>query len=116
MEKSCKYHKFEISRDLPDAQVEICVLCGIKVVYKKIRDRVDNAKYYMDHLRDFCQPWGRTAGIFAEIYGQEGINRAIKHAEFLKERATKTDWQQVSKEASKDMAQRDNYGKKMIST
>lgn len=113
---SCKYHKYEVSRDLPDVQIEICVLCGNKVTYKKIRDRVDNVKYYLDHLRDFCQPYGRTSAIFAEIYGQEGVNRAIKHSEFLKQRAQQIDWEQAGKEAKKDLSQRDDYGKKMISS
>ena len=81
-EAQCKksiLHDFEISRDLPDALIEICNFCGKKEIYKKVKGRVDDAKYLRLHLRDTLQPGGRTGELFKKIYGtkgKEGIERA----------------------------------------
>ena len=65
---------FEVSRDLPDAQVEICIRCNKKVIYKKDkRGRIDNKKYLRDHIRHTIQPWGKTRKLFLQIYGEKWL-------------------------------------------
>ena len=64
---------FEISRDLPDALVEICKFCGKKVVYNRKNGKIDDKKYLRDHLRDTVQPYGRTHKLFIQIYGTEPL-------------------------------------------
>lgn len=78
---------FKVIGDYPDAQVEICVRCGKKVVYNKeitefrgdengqtvvVRGtRTDNHKYLRDHARDFLQPHGKTRKLFLQVYGPD---------------------------------------------
>src|SRR3990167_9309752 len=63
---------YELSRDLPDALIEICVNCGKKVIYNKGKDsRIDNVKYLRDHIRQTVQPFGKTRELFMKIYGEE---------------------------------------------
>lgn len=117
-ESTCKkrtYCSFKPILLAPDAQVEVCVFCGKKVIYNIRGGRIDNAKYARDHIRDFAQPFGRTAKIFREIYGKQGLIGARKHATELKARKTKDqiqeDWERTSEEAKKDMRRMDDYGK-----
>lgn len=64
-------HKAKILGDYPDAQVEVCTECGKDLIYNKAKDgTIDNRRYYEEHLRDFAQPTGKTAGIFARFYGK----------------------------------------------
>ena len=80
-----KYHQFEVSRSLEDANIEVCVLCSKKVVYYKepITGRIDNKKYLADHIRDFCQPRGKTRKVFEKLYGR---NRAPQRPKKLDNR------------------------------
>ena len=59
--------EFQVSRDLPDAQIEACINCGKKVVYYKKGGRVNNEKYLADHKRDFLQPYGKDTKLFIKI-------------------------------------------------
>lgn len=63
--------KFEVVGDYPDAKVEVCSLCSRRVIYNKVNGDVDPKQYLNDHIRDFCQPLGRTRYIYEEIYGHE---------------------------------------------
>lgn len=69
-------HQLEISRDLPKATIEVCLLCGEKKVYNKIDGRIDNKRYLEDHKRDFIQPYGKDLKLFIKLYGTEPIERA----------------------------------------
>ena len=42
---------------------------------------MDNEQYRKDHIRDFCQPFGRTARVYEEIYGKQKIEELRKLAE-----------------------------------
>jgi predicted RNA-binding Zn-ribbon protein involved in translation (DUF1610 family) len=81
---------FKVIGDYQDAQVEICIHCGKKLIYQreitefavdekgkpiiKRGSRVDNAKYLRDHKRDFVQPHGKTRNLFLKLYGQQPID------------------------------------------
>ena len=71
-------HNFEISRDLPDALIEVCIACGEKNVYYKKNGELDERKYNNAHFRDLLQPYGRTGELFYQIYGTQGIETAVK--------------------------------------
>lgn len=68
---SCTYHDFNLLKESPSEQVEVCIICGLKKRYRKVQDRVDNKAYYEDHLRDFAQPRGKTRGLFNKFYGKQ---------------------------------------------
>ena len=103
------YCDFEVSRDLPDAQIEICINCGKKVIYNKRDNRVDNKKYLRDHIRHFVQPFGKTKRLFYRLYGSKPME---KFREGLKGKKTKEEmnqyWEDVRKEATRYI------GKKII--
>ena len=82
---------FELSRDLPDARIEVCAACGKKVIYRKIKGKYDEKKYLRDHIRDTVQPCGKNAKLFYQLYGAEPVERARR-------------WQEkrISKEKQKD--------------
>lgn len=64
-------HTTKILGDYADALVEVCLDCGKDLIYNKAKDgAIDNARYYKDHLRDFAQPTGKTAGIYNKFYGK----------------------------------------------
>lgn len=101
---------FEISRNLPDAQIEICVNCGKKVVYPKIDGEVDPHKYARDHLRDTLQPYGSTYELYRKIYSFDNVK---KFSLLLRGKKTKKqlndEWEQIRKEAA------DYVGKRTLS-
>lgn len=68
--------------DYEDAQVEDCLRCSKRLIYNKEPDtgRIDNSQYLRDHIRDFCQPFGPTRRVFAEVYGQSTLNEILKMA------------------------------------
>lgn len=70
--------KFEISRNLDDALIEICENCGKKIVYYKRNGLIDDRKYARDHKRDLIQPYGKDAKLFYKFYGNESVKRAIE--------------------------------------
>lgn len=81
---------------------------------------MDNGKYLKDHIADTAQPFGRTAKIYAQVYGSKGLQIARKHRETLRgiksKEQVELDWEQAHKDAKRDMRTRDDYGKKMIFT
>jgi hypothetical protein len=70
--KKRKYCDFKVELSNDEAQVERCIFCGKKVIYKKesITGRIDNKKYLRDHIRHTAQPFGKTKKIFKEVYGK----------------------------------------------
>jgi len=70
---SAKYCSWTVSRETPEAIVEVCEYCGRREVYKKRDGRIDNARYFENHQRDFAQPGSRA---FEEIYGRRGLSKA----------------------------------------
>lgn len=75
------YHDYVLSRDLADALIEICRLCGKKTIYNKgPKGRIDNARYLKEHLRDTVQPWGKTKKLFFQIYGEKPLKELYKRS------------------------------------
>ena len=70
--------QFELSRDLPDARIEICTSCSKKVIYNKSEGQIDEIKYLRDHKRDTIQPYGKDKRLFIQIYGQKPISTVEK--------------------------------------
>jgi hypothetical protein len=93
--------RFEKSRDLPDALIEVCVNCGKKVIYNKRDGNVDDAKYLRDHLRDFAQPFGRTAKIFERIYGKAAVARMRSLPRRKSKDQLREEFQEVTREAKR---------------
>lgn len=91
------YCDFELLKDKPDAQVEVCTLCGKKVIYWKVGGKVDNKKYLEDHIRDFAQPLGATQDVFEEIYGRKYRLYLIEEAKKRKTSPAKM-WEEIRAE------------------
>ena len=73
-----KYCRFEQIGDYSDAFKEICVYCSRTVIWNKDQfGRIDNRKFLRFHLRDFCQPYGLTGKVFAQVYGEEAFRKAM---------------------------------------
>ena len=73
-------HQFERLREKSDAFIEICVLCGEKVIYRKYeKGRIDNVKYRNDHKRDFIQPYGRDKKLFIKLWVTKPLEIAEKY-------------------------------------
>ena len=71
--------QFDISRNLSDALIEVCVFCGKRVIYNKDeKGNLDSKKYVLDHIRDTLQPYGRTAKLFKAIYGEGWVKDVQK--------------------------------------
>ena len=72
-------HDYKVSRKLPDALIEVCVLCSKKVVYNKGKDgRIDNTKYARAHQRDTAQPFHGSAELFEKLYGHAEVIKLYK--------------------------------------
>ena len=67
---------FAIEKQSSDAQLERCIYCGKRVVYRLIDGRVDNVQYGRDHQRAILQPVGRSAALFKRIYGMHKFKEA----------------------------------------
>jgi len=81
-EARCKkgiVHHFTVIGEYDDAQVERCIQCSHKEIFKKIKGKVENIKYYRFHFRDYLQPRGSMYGLYKEIYGDEHLNRIREH-------------------------------------
>lgn len=57
--------------DFSQTLYEICVLCGKRVEWNKNKrtGRVDSKEYLEAHIREFCQPYGRTGRVWEILYG-----------------------------------------------
>lgn len=88
------YCDFKVVVDNCEAQVEVCKRCGRKVIYNKVGGRIDNTKYLQDHIRDFCQPFGATAHVYAHVYGYKKVAERRKALELRA--ATKTREQEIA--------------------
>lgn len=77
--KNCKttarYCDFVVDLSTENFQLEHCKFCHREVGYKKIQGRVDNTKYLMDHIRDFCQSTGSTRPVYEFVYGLDGLKK-----------------------------------------
>lgn len=69
-------HDFIVSKDLPDALIEVCRFCGERAVYYKREGRYDAQKHLRAHLRDTLQPYGQTRKLFQQVYGTKGVEKA----------------------------------------
>ena len=69
---------FQLSRDTPDALIEICRFCSKKVIYGKVGGKIDNKKFLRDHIRATVQPFGKTHKLFEKIYGMETMRKLYK--------------------------------------
>ena len=85
-ESLCSRGFLHLWRDIteyPDAFVEVCVNCSLKVIYHKDEQgRTDNRLYLRAHYRDFLQPYGATAQDFALVYGEKAYREAIRSKAF----------------------------------
>jgi hypothetical protein len=80
---SAKYCNFTQVRKTEDALVEDCLFCHRREVYKLKENgqAVRNEKYMLDHIRDFCQPFGITSEVFVEVYGRAKQREFEKRAD-----------------------------------
>ena len=98
---------FQVSRDLPDAQVEICLNCSKKVIYHKDGNgRVDNRKYLRDHIRQTVQPFGPTRRLFMEIYGEGPLRVLFERSRGLKSKdQINREWEVLRKDIQRKLRQ-----------
>ena len=94
------YCEFEVSRSLPDVQIEVCVRCSKKVIYRKDgKGRVEKGKYLRDHIRDTVQPFGKTRKLFLKIYGPGPLEELIAHHQNKKSKRTiQEEWEELRKD------------------
>lgn len=67
--------KFEYVKDYPDAVVEVCIECGKKLIYNKVEGKIDQQRNIRNHIRDTVQPFGTTAPLFRELYGDKAMDK-----------------------------------------
>jgi hypothetical protein len=68
---SQKWCRFTRVRETPEAYVEKCDFCHRRVDYRIKGGTIDNRKYLSDHIRDTCQPYGRTKQVFEQVYANK---------------------------------------------
>jgi len=61
---------FKVIGDYPDAQVEVCINCGKKLIYNRVRGKIDEVQYLEDHKRDFVQR-STNPKLYKRIYGNK---------------------------------------------
>lgn len=109
------YHDpFQIA-SLEDAVIEWCRLCRRKLIYYKRGDKINEAAYYNDHIRDFAQPYGGTAKVFYRIYGKRG-RASVRSSQSLlagvKSKDTlRREWDETLKESQQEMKRMNEFGK-----
>ena len=59
-------HDWEIIKETTNRTLEHCKRCGLRETFYK----ADNNLYLKTHKRDFLQPTGATAQLFAKEYGK----------------------------------------------
>ena len=105
-----KYCAFEQKFEDETGIGEVCMYCGKKVWYGKNEEgEIHNDKYLADHVRDFCQPTGRTAKIFYEIYGKSGIENVERAKEYYK----KAEEKKKTKDLREELRDRRKFLKRM---
>jgi len=58
---------------------ERCERCGRRWSWIiGLDDRIDNRRYLTAHVRDFCQPHGRTKKIYLKLYGEPNDNLTME--------------------------------------
>lgn len=102
------YCSFETTLDNKEVRKEVCTFCGKRVIYNKAEgERIDNAKYLRDHVRDFCQPYGPTAKVYEEVYGVAARKR---HDSIVSMHAKKQDVHETFEEARDILRTMKNIG------
>lgn len=93
-------HKLEGSTNMPDAIVEVCVLCSEKKIYNKGKDgRIDNAKYLREHVASFVQPGGITGKLFEKLYGHDGVEKLYKlHGGKKSKEKIREEWEETRRD------------------
>ena len=87
-------------------QVEKCVYCGKKVIYRLIDGRVDNKQYGRDHYRSILQPVGPSQRMFKRIYGVKAarkIQGAYKHVTWRTQEEKRQKIDDLIKSCAKDV-------------
>lgn len=63
------YHDYKPIQGTSDGVLEVCSECKHRLTTKiDSKGRSDNKKYLIDHVRDTCQPRGRTSKVFNRFY------------------------------------------------
>ena len=63
-------HNTKTILDTPEVQIDICIECKEKLIYKKCRrtGRIDNHKYLIEHKKDFLQKRDKS---YDKYYGKK---------------------------------------------
>lgn len=65
-------HNFRLIKEDDSGIREICIECKFVLKTPKGKTgRIDNKKFLKEHIRDSCQPFGRTGKLFRKIYGDD---------------------------------------------
>lgn len=97
---------FTILRVTDSAQVEKCVYCGKKLIYRVIKGRVDNAQYGRDHYRAILQPRGASERMFKRIYGVKAtrkIQGAYEHITWRNQEEKRQKIDELIRSCAKDV-------------
>ena len=79
----CDNKRFKICDFIPILEdetmiAERCGMCGRKIHFNKKDGKYDNKLYGQLHIRSFLQPYGSMKGLFEEIHGMQGVERATE--------------------------------------
>lgn len=114
------YHDCIQFHNYPDAVIEGCKSCNKKLIYYKRDGKINEAEYYNDHIKDFCQPYGSTAKIFDKVYGKQGRRRVSdvrrSYEGIYSKSKIAADWDETIRDAQRDMRSMNDFGKSTIST
>lgn len=65
-------HDYDTIKETKEAILEVCKICKKRLLTKlDKKGRHDIGKYLKEHVRDTCQPNGRTKKIFEKLYGKK---------------------------------------------
>lgn len=86
-----KYCNWKVVLSNREVQKEVCRYCGKQALYKHeaLLDPKENGRYIRAHIRDFCQPFGPSRGIYIDIYGMEPIKQAEENRKIQKQHEDK---------------------------
>jgi len=75
MRYDCRFgqpHDTQILHETPRVKWEVCKICTKRFRFNKgYKGRIDNLRYLEVHIRQFCQPNGKTKRTFNKLYKPE---------------------------------------------
>lgn len=104
-----RWHDWEVVRAEQDVQIEVCRACNERRVWKldDTGEATPLGDYWESHIRDFAQPYGYTAKVYFEIYGDKKFKENQKFLE--KEAGREAHMEELEREFDKYVREEKTY-------